>query len=749
MQDDQASGLAITLNTEQAATEILPQHVEVAAREIYTALSTFLRHATIIGPVDGGSLPWVSEIRIPAVLETNHKTGKVYTNVEAAWFDLGGIEDIAAMLASKWCQPPEQLGPYEKYASGGIYWTINPVSPGHLANYGSVLERKKGTTSDTDTVARYWLPIDADATRRDPVTGASIRTVSSTDLEKAKIASLVEQVRDYLVGDLQWPEPVQVDTGNGFADYYALPGLPIPRCPDPKNPGCLKYDEASDTLVRDVIHALARKFKGELGSIDPSVFNPSRIMEIPGTWARKARSTPDRPHRASKILYIPPNIEPISLEQLRLALDSPRAKTVATPAADHGTPPGNGDPVKPLGPAEPRTEDERSQRVRRARLYLTKVPGAISGQNGHGTAFTGIGKVIRRFALTREMALEAIVDWNNRCEPPWSDTELAHKLDNIYADEHSADDWGSALRNRAIPDRAQSIPDEAQSIAANLGSIPLTRSYNYTDYGNGERLAHKFGHQLHYCYPWKKWLHWDGTRWNPDNIGVMPAIAKSTIRAIYKEEIDIIDQEAWSALRNWAIKSEDAKHLAAMVTVAQSEPNIPILPETMDTNPWLLNCLNYTLDLSLDAQCLTLAHNQADLITKLAPVNYDKTATYPNWIDTLNLVFNGDLALIAYFQQLCGIALTGIVTEQIVPILYGTGSNGKSTIINTMLGLLGTDYAIKLPQNFLMTRTHESHPTELADLHGKRLVAAIETGEGLSINEVRLKELSGGDRIRA
>ena len=73
--------------------------------------------------------------------------------------------------------------------------------------------------------------------------------VSSTDAEKANIAQLIAQVREWLVGDLGWPEPVRVDTGNGYADFYALPGLPIPRCPDPDNPGCLKYDAANDTLI--------------------------------------------------------------------------------------------------------------------------------------------------------------------------------------------------------------------------------------------------------------------------------------------------------------------------------------------------------------------------------------------------------------------------------------------------------------------------------------------------------------------
>ena len=57
----------------------------------------------------------------------------------------------------------------------------------------------------------------------------------------------------------------------------------------------------------------------------------------------------------------------------------------------------------------------------------------------------GLGKVIRRFALTREMALEVLIPWNERCEPPWSVTEIGHKLDDIYKDTTNASDWGQCL----------------------------------------------------------------------------------------------------------------------------------------------------------------------------------------------------------------------------------------------------------------------------------------------------------------
>ena len=111
MQNQADADRATLLNTSTVSPhENLPEYVEAAAREIHNALSTFLLTPTILNPNGGPPLPWVSEIRIPAAVETNKTTGKVYTNVEAAWFDTDGIDDIAAELASRWCQPPELLG---------------------------------------------------------------------------------------------------------------------------------------------------------------------------------------------------------------------------------------------------------------------------------------------------------------------------------------------------------------------------------------------------------------------------------------------------------------------------------------------------------------------------------------------------------------------------------------------------------------------------------------------------------------
>ena len=77
-------------------------------------------------------------------------------------------------------------------------------------------------------------------------------------------------------------------------------------------------------------------------------------------------------------------------------------------------------------------------------------------------------------------------------------------------------------------------------------------------------------------------------------------------------------------------------------------------------------------------------------------------------------------------MRLCGKSLAGVVREHILPIAYGEGSNGKSTILGTLLKVFGEDYAMKSGSDFLMSKKYDGHSTERMDLHGKRFVLAIE-----------------------
>jgi putative DNA primase/helicase len=106
------------------------------------------------------------------------------------------------------------------------------------------------------------------------------------------------------------------------------------------------------------------------------------------------------------------------------------------------------------------------------------------------------------------------------------------------------------------------------------------------------------------------------------------------------------------------------------------------------------------------------------------------------------------MGLITYLQRLIGYCLTGDVSEQVLWFLYGTGANGKSTFLNTILALLG-DYAMQSVSDLLMQKKNESHPTDRADLFGRRFVSTIETEQGKKLAEALVKQLTGGDTIRA
>jgi putative DNA primase/helicase len=109
---------------------------------------------------------------------------------------------------------------------------------------------------------------------------------------------------------------------------------------------------------------------------------------------------------------------------------------------------------------------------------------------------------------------------------------------------------------------------------------------------------------------------------------------------------------------------------------------------------------------------------------------------------------DGDEDLVTYLQRAVGYSLTGDTREQVLFFLHGSGANGKSTFLETVLTMLG-DYGCQAVPELLMVRKSEPHPCERADLFGRRLVSCVEVEEGKRLAETLLKQFTGSDRIRA
>ena len=79
-----------------------------------------------------------------------------------------------------------------------------------------------------------------------------------------------------------------------------------------------------------------------------------------------------------------------------------------------------------IAPAKPSADERRI--MDRARKYLARLPPAISGQNGHNATFYAACSLVLGFNLADSAAIELLHEYNERCDPPWSDAELQHKV---------------------------------------------------------------------------------------------------------------------------------------------------------------------------------------------------------------------------------------------------------------------------------------------------------------------------------
>lgn len=267
-----------------------------------------------------------------------------------------------------------------------------------------------------------------------------------------------------------------------------------------------------------------------------------------------------------------------------------------------------------------------------------------------------------------------------------------------------------------------------------------------TDLGNAERLVAAHGEDLRYCHPWRSWLSWDGKRWNLDDTGAVERRAKDTVRSMYHRLADIENREDARSLFKWAQKSESSGAARSMLSLAESEPGIPVRPGDLDLDPWLLNVANGTLDLRTGK---LRPHRRADYFTKLSPVAYDPDAQCPQWLRFLGHTFAGDAELIEFVRRAIGYSLTGLTREQCLFLCHGPGRNGKSTFLKTVAAVLGEDYAQQAPAETLLTRDNRGATNDIARLRGARLVTAVETPEGRRLDENLAKQLTGGDKITA
>ena len=242
------------------------------------------------------------------------------------------------------------------------------------------------------------------------------------------------------------------------------------------------------------------------------------------------------------------------------------------------------------------------------------------------------------------------------------------------------------------------------------------------------------------------WLAWNGRRWRPDVTGDADRAAKETVRRLLEQAAKIEDAEECKRATQWALKSQSESHLAAILKLSATEPEIALARDHLDSDPWKLCCANGTLDLRTGKLG---PHDPGDLITLGTDVEYDPGAVCPRWQGFLEEIFRGDTELIDFVQRFVGYGLTGDTREHVLAVMHGSGCNGKSTFIGVLKRLLGDHATTAAFDTFMRQRDRGGPRNDLARLHQARLVMAAESGEGRRLDEATVKEITGGDTIAA
>ena len=568
----------------------------------------------------------------------------------------------------------------------GVYFTPNPLNPDlHPGNRNTLgVARRGSAASDADVAEIRWILVDIDPCRP--------ANTSSTQDQRESALSVVSKVRTFL-DSRGWPAPLFADSGNGYHLMYDCEGL-TPQ--DHKR----------------FLDFLAFRFnKDGVAVVDQSVYNPSRIWKVYGTYARKGLEPWPMAH------VIPGHLPEKAVQQQQLQellADSPKENKRDTLSS--------GD---------------------QARLDLwvaNHFPAAEGPENWQGKGRRWVFDVCPWDASHTDRSAY-IVQFNSGA--------IAAGCLHKNCRGHGRDEDDRSLGWRRLQELAGEDFGNGGGDDDGHHHGPLEPSssahFNLTDLGNAKRMVASFGTDIRYCPTRNSWYIFDGARWERDVNSAIHRYAKATVALIFAQANAETDRRERRAIQRHALRSESWGSLNSLVSTASTEQEVCIPADRLDADPWLFNVANGTIDLRTGKLS---AHDRTDLMTKISPVEWDVGAKCPLWDEFILYVMEEDEEVVEFLHRFFGYCLTGLVTEQVLLFMEGTGGNGKTTALLVLMHILG-EYAIQGAPGLLMAKKNESHPTEVADLEGARFVANAEVEKGKPFAEVLIKQLTGSDPVRA
>ncbi len=332
-------------------------------------------------------------------------------------------------------------------------------------------------------------------------------------------------------------------------------------------------------------------------------------------------------------------------------------------------------------------------------------------------------------------------DWA-RMKPPFAvGAQYLYDLAAKHGDT-SRTESQFTFENAPSPNSKSLDLDSGDAGETPAGAIPDDSAAMFSDAWLASRFITRHRREVRYCPKLGGWMYWDGVRWTVDELGLVGSWAARIGResAIEAEAHASTPAEARSIPR-WC-NSERA--VQQLLNYASRHQAIVARVEDFDTDPWLLNTPTGILDLRDGTRTENAPERMMTKCTLVGPSSEPPV----RWLAFLEEVTQGDAALQSYLKRLFGYALTGVTEEEMLAFFWGTGGNGKGTLLKTISKILGS-YATTAAMETFTASEYDRHPADLAALAGARLVVAQETQEGRAWDEAKIKTLTGSDPITA
>lgn len=312
----------------------------------------------------------------------------------------------------------------------------------------------------------------------------------------------------------------------------------------------------------------------------------------------------------------------------------------------------------------------------------------------------------------------------------------------------------------------RSLYTDPKNNGRDVNSAFIEKCLNTGELGDGILYAELLRDQFLYSALTKEWFFWAGHHWERDLQDRALYGTEQVTDRLFQEVTDI-NNRIEEAMRKekkdlsgrliklreriqkkiWNLRKYDERKKVLKSSLSCEKP-ISIRGIEFDTDPWLWGCPNGVMD-------LRTGHFRDgmpdDFISKACPTEWKGwDAPRDNWIKFLMEIFEDKTEIVDYMQCLLGMACIGKPIKHILAVFTGKGRNGKGTLVETLIHVVGP-LAGSIQAEVLLdqrrTRSSSGPSPDIMSLKGLRFAIAAETEEGQRFAASKVKWLTGGSQL--